>query len=309
MDAQLKSQLTAFANEQAFRGRGALCVALVVTRRARQNGLPLQKAHLLTVGGGQVAGLGKAQVQSILIDYGLDRTLAEEGGRTSRGSIGKMTAYVDFLNRLDDAGLADLTAIERWWVDRVHEFFASKPFRLRFDTSKSLRAIIGELLEQAQKRQSGSAGATDVGTVLQHLVGAKLDIVLKGVKHHGASTADLSTGRGSDFLVGDVAVHVTAAPSEALLQKCQENLDGSLRPLIVTTPKRIGLAEGLAEQFNLSERIDVLDIEQFLTCNVYEHGRFGPQGRRLAAERLIAKYNEIVAKCETDPGLRIELAP
>lgn len=219
-----------------------------------------------------------------------------------------MNAYVDFLNSLNNIGTLDLSAVERWWVDRVREFFASKPFKLRFDPSKSLRATVNELLDQARKRQRASSGATYVGTVLQHLVGAKLDIVLGGIKHHGASTADQSTGRSSDFFAGDVAVHVTTAPSEALLRKCEENLGHSLRPLIVTTPEGVVLAQGLAEQFDLRHRIDVLDIEQFLASNFYEHGQFEPDGRRLAAERLVAKYNEIVDKCETDPGLRIAVA-
>ena len=164
------------------------------------------------------------------------------------------------------------------------------------------------MLEQAHKRQRASAGTTYVGTVLKHLVGAKLDLVLGGIKRHGASTADLSNGRSSDFSAGDVAIHVTAAPSETLLRKCEENLGRSLRPLIVTTPDGVAVALGLAKQFNLRQRIDVLDIEQFLASNFYEHGRFDPQGRRLAAVRLVAKYNEIVDTCETDPGLRIAVA-
>lgn len=308
MDKKLDSRLHAFADEHAFSGRGALCVALVVTRCAGSDGLPIKKSQLLTPGGGQVAGLGRAPVQAILADHGIDRVLAEEGGRTSRGSIGKMNAYVEFLNSLNDAETEDLAAIERWWIDRVLSFFASRPFRLRLDSSKSPIVIVSELLEQARKRQRDSEGATYVGTVLQHLVGAKLDIVLGGIKHHGASTADQSTGRESDFLAGDVAIHVTSAPSEALLRKCEENLGSSLRVIIVTTPDRVALARGLVEQFDVLQRVDVLDIEQFLTSNLYEHGRFDPAGRRRAVENLIAKYNEIVTKHETDPGLRIELA-
>lgn len=308
MDKKLDSRLHAFADEHAFSGRGALCVALVVTRRAGSEGLPLEKDQLLTIGGGQVAGLGRAQVQAILADHGIDRVLAEEGGRTNRGSIGKMNSYVDFLNSLSDEETEDLGAVERWWIDRVLNFFASRPFKLRLDSSKSPRVIVSDLLEQARKRQRDSAGATYVGTVLQHLVGAKLDIVLSGIKHYGASAADQSTGRESDFLAGDVAIHVTSAPGEALLRKCEENLGSSLRVIIVTTPDRVALAQGLAEQFNVLQRVDVLDIEQFLASNLYEHGRFDPAGRRTAVEHLIAKYNEIVTKHETDPGLRIELA-
>lgn len=303
----LNERLAAFAKENRMSGKGPLSVALVVTRHAVRNGLPLDAETLLTDGGGQVAGLGKANVQAILKDHGIDRVLAEEGGRTSRGSIGKMRSCVELLNALNADGLADLQAIEAWWIERVHAHFQGKPFVLRFDASKSLRSIIRDLLEQAEKRQREATGTMYVGTVMQHLVGAKLDLVLGGITHHGASVADEGTGRDADFLMGDVAIHVTTATGEALIRKCQRNLDSALRPLIVTTTKGLNVAQGLAEQAGISDRIDVLDAEQFIAGNLYEHGRFELKGRRETAERLIAKYNEVVESCEGDPSLQINL--
>lgn len=63
-------------------------MALVVTKAARDLGLPLDPALLRTDEGGQVKDLGKAAVQNILAEYGISKVLAEEGGRTSRGSLG-----------------------------------------------------------------------------------------------------------------------------------------------------------------------------------------------------------------------------
>jgi len=303
----LSERLAAFAKENRMSGKGPLSVALVVTRHAVRNGLPLDADTLLTEGGGQVAGLGRANVQAILKDHGIDRVLAEEGGRTSRGSIGKMRACVELLNALNAEGLADIQAIEAWWIERVRAFFLGKPFVLRFDASKSLRSIIRDLLDQAEKRQREATGTMYVGTVMQHLVGAKLDLVLGGITHHGASVADEGTGRDADFLMGDVAIHVTTATGEALIRKCQRNLEGSLRPLIVTTTKGLTVAQGLAEQAGIADRIDVLDAEQFIAGNLYEHGRFELKGRRETAERLIGKYNEVVESCEGDPSLQINL--
>ena len=40
----------------------------------------------------------KYRIQRILADHGITRVLAEEGGRTSRGSVGLMQKYVEFLN-------------------------------------------------------------------------------------------------------------------------------------------------------------------------------------------------------------------
>lgn len=306
---ELEEQLRAFADANKMRDKGALCVALVVTRHAKERGLPLKPEELRTEGKGQVLGLGKGAVQAILKEHGISRVLAEEGGRTSRGSLGNMETYVAFLNAFPKKGGAfDLDRVERWWVERVREFFASKPFVLRFDSSKSLRAIIRDLLAQALTRQREAPGTMYVGAVLQHLVGAKLDIVLGGIEHHGSSVADGVSGRSADFLVGDTAIHVTTSPGEALLRKCGRNLESSLRPVVVTLSDQVAVAEGLAKQAAVADRLDVLDAEQFLAGNIFEHGRFEQAGRMTTAGALVEKYNEVVAAHETDPSLRIELA-
>jgi len=103
-------------------------------------------------------------VQAILKQHGIERVLAEEGGRTSRGSVGRMRDYVAFLNTLDEDAMTNFPAIENWWIERIREFWDAQPFRLRFDTSMSLRAIFRELLQQVKKRQQQTPGATYVGT-------------------------------------------------------------------------------------------------------------------------------------------------
>ncbi len=89
--AKLSARLEEFAREKSFQGKGPLCVALVITRRAKE-GLPLNPERLLAAKGTQVAGLGRSQVQAVLADHGITRLLAAEGGRTSRGSVENMRA-------------------------------------------------------------------------------------------------------------------------------------------------------------------------------------------------------------------------
>jgi hypothetical protein len=303
----LARRLAEFANKNQMSGKGPLSVALYVTSRASRDGLPINYKTLLSGSQSQVAGLNKTSVQAILKKHGIDRVLAEEAGRTSRGSVGNMKVYVAFLNKLHKEGEADLEAIEEWWAQQVRLFFSGKPFVLHVDTSKSLRAAIRDLLDQADKRQRESSGTMYVGTVIQHLVGAKLDIVLGGIAHYGASVADEGSGRDADFIVGDTAVHVSTAPGEALIRKCMRNLASGLRPIVVTTEKGIGAAQIHAEQQGIGDRIDVLDVEQFISGNIHEHGHFDADGRRVAVERLVAKYNEVVTKHETDPSLLINL--
>ncbi|MGP1517702.1 MAG: DUF4928 family protein [Ottowia sp.] len=314
--AALELALQQFRKNKRFSGKGALCVALIVTQHARK-GLPLNKDDLLTGSGGQVLGLGKDAVQAVLKRHDIPRILAAEGGRTSRGSIGNMREYADFLNAWAQAHPA-LNAqtiaeeAEKFWVACVREFFAAGPFQLRRDNARSLRMLIRDVMQQAQERQRGMPGMQYAGAVLQHLVGAKLDCALgkDSLKHHSFSTSDAQTGRAGDFFIGEsVALHVTVTPGEAVIDRCRQNLDEDLRPVIVTTARGLAIAEGLAEQAGLDERIDVFEAEQFIALNLYELGKFTPQGRHDAVQSVVNRYNEIVQAVETDPSLQIELRP
>ena len=306
MPADLDAALKAFAAERGFRGRGPLSVALVVTQHARAMGLPLDHDRLLTEGGGQVLGLGRGAVQAVLNKHGITRVLAAEGGRTSRGSLKNMRDYVAFVNALPAP--LDLDQVEAFWIERVHEFFAGKPFRIKLDAARSLRTVVRDVLAQAEERQRTTPGVYYAGMVMQHLVGAKLDCALGSgqIQHNSSSTADAPSGRAGDFLVGDVAIHVTTAPGEAVIERCRDNLNDGLRPVLVTLRRGRTVAEGLADNLGLGERIDVFEIEQFVALNLYELGKFDAAGRRVAVNELIARYNEIVEDVETDPSLKIE---
>jgi hypothetical protein len=56
-----------------------------------------------------------------------------------------------------------------------------------------------------------------------------------------------------------------------------------------------------------SERIEFIDIEQFLTANIHKWGKFDAANHRSSLERLIEDYNAIVATHERTPGSEIEL--
>lgn len=194
-----------------------------------------------------------------------------------------------------------------YWMDRVCAVFAWNPFAIGLDSDESLRGSVRRLLAQAQRRDTVEPGQS--GRVLLHLVGATLDCALgKGhFQHNGFSTADTPKNRAGDFFVGDVAIHVTTAPGEAVIERCRGNLDDGHRPVLVTIQRSLSLAEGLAANAGLSDRIDVFEIEQFVALNLYELGKFGAEGRRVAITELVSRYNEIVDEFETDPGLKIEL--
>ncbi len=303
-----QQELTTLAATYAFRGKGPLSVVLVLTQYARNTRLPIDPQSLVTEGGGQVLGLGSGAVQSILKRYGITKTLAREGGRTSRGSLNKMRMYVAFLNQLHAAGPVDFDSIEAFWIERVRDFFSGQPFRVRLDSSRSLRTLVGDLVQQAIERRKANPGNHYAGAVLQHLVGAKLACALTPatVQHHSFSTADEPSGRPGDFLIGDVVIHVTTSPTESTIQNCLTNLNDGYRPMIVTTQRGLPLAEGLAANAAVADRIDVFEIEQFVALNLYELGKFAADGRRTAVAEVIERYNRIVETVETDPSLKIE---
>lgn len=254
-------------------------------------------------------GLGKSAVQAILRRHGITRVLASEGGRTSRGSLGNMREYVAFLNELAGNRKVDLEAIESFWIERVYEFFAGKSFKIKLDAARSLRTVVRDVIEQAVERQKTTPGMYYGGAVLQHLVGAKLDCALgKGhLVHNSFSAADAPGARAGDFFLGDSAIHVTTSPGEAVIERCRENLNDGYRPILVTLQHGLTVAEGLANNVGLGDRIDIFEIEQFVALNLYEIGKFAADGRKVAVTDMVDRYNEIVDEVETDPSLKIEL--
>jgi hypothetical protein len=179
------------------------------------------------------------------------------------------------------------------------------PLKFKLDPSKSLRRTVGELIETAFKRQEECPGTMTAGAVMQHLVGAASDRTSKcQMEHNGFSVADAPSGRKGDFLVCDSAIHVTTAPTEALIRKCRDNLDKSLRPIIITTESGVGGARALAKNADIEDRIDILEIEQFVATNVYEWSGFAANKRPVSINEHNA-YNAVIDACETDPSLRI----
>src|SRR5688572_18989282 len=93
--------------------KGPLAAMLSINRQARGMDWPLNPDLMVTDKGGQVKGLGEAATQRVLKDHGVTRVLAREGGRTSRGIMDVMRAYLAFLNtQRDKYGEVDFDAVE-----------------------------------------------------------------------------------------------------------------------------------------------------------------------------------------------------
>ena len=229
--------------------------------------------------------------------------LAAEGGRTSRGSIGNMREYVALLNRLHAEGSADLDAIEAFWIARVQDFFAAKPFRIRLDASRSLRTSCATCSTRPKNARRRRPGVYYAGAVMQHMVGAKLDCALGpgSLEHNSYSTSDQQSGRKGDFFLGDVgdSCHDVAGRSgdRAVPGQPERRLSRHARHRTARPNRR----RGAGGQCRLGDRIDVFEIEQFIALNLYELGRFAAEGRRVALSDFVTRYNEIVDDVRNRP--------
>lgn len=299
-------ELDSFRDEHGVTAKGSLSVVVQLTRAFASDDLPIDPNRYKTGKEGQVKGLSGGNLKTILASRGITRTLSREGGRTSRGSMGLMNAYAGFVNRLYKRdGTVDFTAIEDYWISQVLRFFSAKPFKLTTDASRSLDSMIDDLIAQARKRESENPGTTYTGTVLQHLVAAKLRIIVPDVEVNGADVADAPTGREGDFMIGDTAIHCTTMPGQPLIEKCAGNVKAGRRPVIITIRERVTMARNLAEDAGIADRVEVWDIQQFLSTNIYEHGCFDMAQRRRMMSRIVVGYNSIIDDYESDPSLKI----
>lgn len=301
-------RLRVFQTENSIYTKGTLSMVVQFTRMVRNKEFPLSPYDFQTSSKGQVVGLGGSNLKKILKEYGITQQLSAEGGRTSRGSMGLMIKYVDFLNTWNSEESVDFSIIEEFWTEQVKEYFRNQPLVLTADTSKTISANLAELFEQARKRQKQNPGTQYLGIVLQHLVAAKLCLIMPegSLDIRGASVADASTNNSGDFIINNTIIHCTSMPSALLFEKCKANLRGNYHPVIITIFDRVHTALNLAEDSGLAGRVEVWDIQQFLSTNVYEHSLFDESKRNSKLSEILRCYNDIVMKVETDPSLRIE---
>jgi hypothetical protein len=308
MNNNAKNRLKQFQTEHNALTKGPLALLMQLTRMVQGRDFPLKPDDFLTENKGQVAGLGGGNLRKILKDHGITQMLAAEGGRTSRGNMGLMIKYVEFLNAWNKTSAIDFTQVEIFWAEQVQEYFRNQPFTLSADTSRTIAASLDELFEQARKRQRQNPGTQYLGTMLQHLVAAKLSSILlqDKFKIHGASVADSPTERSGDFVINNTIIHCTTAPGDPLIQKCKVNIRNGSLPVIITIFDRVKNAYDLAADADISGRLEVWDIQQFLSTNINEHGLFDEKIRTMKLADIIERYNQIIDENETDPSLKIE---
>ncbi|MDN8596385.1 DUF4928 family protein [Corynebacterium tuberculostearicum] len=279
---------------------------LVVAQMVR-DGLPITDDRLKTPNKSQVKNLTGARVKNILRQHNETRRFTSEGGRTSRGTLPKAEDLVERWNSVDVAN-TDLVYIshelEDFFVQKVQEdYFNKQRISVIVDPAKPVSVTVREIIEAASDRPDKPAGS-----VLQHLVGAKLQLrfpeIEIGLDHSNA--ADQQTGRQGDFQVKTTAFHVTMAPSEKVIERCQENLRNGYRPVLIVPARRVAGARDNADMAGIGDKVSVIDAETYIGTNIEEISQYDGDEIRSGLAALVRTYNYRIRSSESDASLQIE---
>lgn len=301
--------LERFWAEHFDESKGILSLALIITRWACKRSPPHASCQILAPTGDKLAGAGHKTAQAILGEYGITFTLPKISGSISLTRRRWIDAYLEWLNHSHGEGMLDLASIERWWIDRVEDHFNKVAFKLRPSPEKSLGHLFRELMGMAWTRSEGRQRLRLVSPLMEHLVGAKLQIAHPEMKieHRRFVAAKTKGQRQESFRLGHTAIHVDPAPNEGLIKKCRDNLAEGLRPLILTSQDGIGGVNALSKLSDMDDKVEVMEIVQFLVANLYARNSFREADRMGQLHDLVNAYNLIVEQTETNPGLKIVL--
>lgn len=272
---------------------------------------PISTQTVSAENGAQVRGLNASFIKKCLATRGVLGKVPVEGGRTSRGSLTNALSLALAINDTltpfapsytERAFVAD--AIEDFFVGCIKEdYFNRQRIDVSIDIGKPVSSIVSDIIAAAQQRDDKPSG-----TVVQHLVGAKLELRFPelGIGRDRANAADQQTNRQGDFQLGTTAFHVTMSPMARLQDRVRENIREGYRPVILVPRDKVDFAHGLFQsEPDLVDRVGVQSIETFIGTNIEELGSFDANAVKRAVALLIRVYNQRIEEVETDMSLRI----
>lgn len=293
-------------DKQGFPPKGTVAGALVVLERLKTT-CDLEIESHTAPGGSQIGKVSGAAARRILKQFGENRPLLSEGGRTNRGLRG---AIAKMLTALKDSGLQTVPKSERTkliesmqahLVREVQAIHSLERLKVEFDPGKNTYEYVTSLLAAAQ-------GKNQHGAVAEYLVGAKLQLRFPSehIDNKRSSTADAPRRQLGDFQVKDTVFHVTNAPNEQLLRKCREATEQGYRCYLLVPRSAISGDASLLKNLT-GEGTVVRGIEDFVAQNIDELGVFSIAGERQQLRQLLELYNKRVDVVEMDKSILIEI--
>lgn len=290
--------------------RGTVAGALMVAELIAVESGVRAFEDLLSKDKGQIRKCGGPAIQKIISRFGdHDRLYLKVGGRTNRAQRPKAET---FFRRLADAGLLNCPeevrqrachcVQEQIYEACVRPWYQKQRLSVELEHSLSTQGMIARILRAAAEAGLG-------GPVAQHLVGAKLCLRLpdQEISNFSYTASDESTGRPGDFLIGQTVFHVTMAPGEKVIEKCQENIRSGYLPMLLVPQEKAAGASVLVDNAGLTERIHTASIEDFVGANVSEIGEFRREGITHTVFELLNRYNQRVADVENDSSIQIDI--
>jgi hypothetical protein len=285
--------------------RNTIAVGIVVLDHLRRQS-PLSPDDLFSKGG-ELKG-SRSGLQDTLERYGIPRKFLKEATTRQAHQDARVLAekmeYGTELALLDrDSRENQLQKALKLLADKAHTWLGRQPIRVSCDRQQSPASWVTSILDKAK----GKSG----GIVEQHLVGAKLQRRHPGVTipNNPGHAGDVQTGRTGDFPLHNISYHVTATDGKEATERCKENVQSGVHPVLLVPKRYVEKAKVYAEIAGIQNRATILAIEDFITQNIIEMSTQQQQQDFFSTlKAIIDEYNRRLEEVETDMSLKIELS-
>ncbi|WP_373512576.1 DUF4928 family protein [Persicitalea sp.] len=240
--------------------------------------------------------------------------IPKSGGEAGRTSTGTKRAGLDMIkivnsvvynapnSLLREYGLASVRVLNNLVLNKLDEHEALGGIEVNYSSNETIGSFISKII---------NTSSSNSGAILQHLVGAKLELRYRNnsnviVSHNKASTADFQTKRRGDFDLGNSVIHVTKSPNLDHFTKALENAKSGRTTYLLIPSDRMGISD-LTKDLDPSYRskVNIYSIEQFISQNLDELSEFKREISINNLEILLKKYNELIDIYENDSSLKI----
>ena len=237
-----------------------------------------------------------------------------EAGRTSTGTKRAGLGIIEIVNSFTRRGEdhSSILAIGEQVVDLLNGFVVEQLLKhaeiggieISYVQSETIGAYVSKLINYPVSKP---------GAVLQHLVGAKLEMRYRSqpeinIAHHSSATADLQTNRLGDFDIGNSVIHVTKSPTVDHFQKAYQNAKSGRTVYVLIPENKLGMTAATVDiDSSYKSKVNVYSIEQFITQNIDELSLFRKEISLVSLLDMLKIYNQLVQEYENDNSLKIVL--
>ena len=234
-----------------------------------------------------------------------------EAGRTSTGTKRAGLEIIQIINSFNKSvsgdqiikkGILAANYLNSLIVKKLDEHASLGGIEVTYSPNETIGNFLSKIIH---------SNSSNPGAILQHLVGAKLELRFSGnpdviVEHNKSATADIQTNRKGDFDIGNSVIHVTKTPTLDHFRKSLANAKSGRTTYLLIPEDKMGLSDLSRDiDSDYKSKVNLFSVEQFLAQNIDEIGQFRKDISIRTLESLLLKYNELVEKYENDSSLKI----